>query len=442
MAQHGFTLIELMWAVFILLIIMGAVAAGLSSTLNLSRNNTNRVVAANIGSQAIDKIRQQASTSFNSLTINHSEQDVLVEGIKYTVKTDADWIPKDADSNPCDSTSDNPIAYVRFTTKVYWPEMNGVTPPTAATIVTPPVKTFASGKGNVGVKVIGASNQPQENMLVTLAGPGGTPTYSKTTSSAGCAFFAQVTPLATDQYTVTLNEPGYVDPDGNQLVSKAATVIAGETADPLGFKYDLAASLTVTLEGSPSGGPTAALPTSPLALTLRNSELTTIKKTFAAPATNAAAQTITGLFPFPGTPYTGWPGGCEDSDPEGQRPDESRYFDIGERVAGALLTPGGTADFTVPMQTIEFTVYEDDTDPANRRSGETILAEHVTTTGECPAPWTITLGQTDSSGQLLVALPYGNFTFKVQGRTPKTSWLTAVSTPPADAIPSLALVYD
>jgi hypothetical protein len=51
------------------------------------------------------------------------------------------------------------------------------------------------------------------------------------------------------------------------------------------------------------------------------------------------------------------------------------------------------------------------------------------------------LGRTDTSGKLVVAIPYGHFTFRVAGKSPQSgSWLAAVSTPPPDAIPAIALV--
>jgi hypothetical protein len=430
-----------MWAIFILAIVMGAVAVALSSTLNLSRNNANRSVAANLASEKIDEMRQLAAKSFTSLPVSYSSVVTPVDGVPYTVATDADWIPKGADTNPCDSESDNPIAYVRVTVNVSWANMNGVKPVTSSTIITPPVKTFSSGKGNVGVKVIGAQNQPQPNLTVTLTAPGGTPSYVKKTSSAGCAFFAYVDPLPSGAYTATMDEPGYVDPDGNQLVTKAATVLAGETADPLGFKYDRAASLDLTLKGVPVGGAPILLPTTPLPVTVGNSDLFSGTRTFAAPSTGAGAtRTITGLFPFTASMYTVWAGDCADSDPEGKQPDGSAYYVGGLRDPGVVLAAGGTASLDVNMQSIEFTVYKTAAVPGNEQPNSVIIADHDGVVGECPAATSLTLGTTDSAGKLTVAIPYGNFTFRVQGATPMTSWVNGISTPPADAVAPLSLV--
>lgn len=436
----GFSMIELMWAIFILAIVMGAVAVGLSSTLNLSRNNSNRSVAANLASEKIDEMRQLAAKSFTSLPISYSSVAVPVDGVPFTVATDADWIPKGAETNPCDSESDNPIAYVRVTVNVSWENMGGVTPVTSSTIITPPIKTFSSGKGNVGVKVIGAQNQPQEDLTVTLTAPGGTPTYTKKTSSAGCAFFAYVDPLTSGAYTATLNEPGYVDPDGNQLVTKAATVLAGETADPLGFKYDQAASLDLTLKGVPVGGAPIMIPTTSLPVTVGNSELFSGTRTFAAPPTASATRTISGLFPFKDSLYSIWAGDCVDSDPEGKQPDGSLYYLGGLRDPGVILTAGGSASLDVQMQSIEFTVYRLAALPGNEQANKVIVADHDAAVGECPAPGPLVLGTTDSTGKLRVAIPYGHFTFSVQGETPMTTWLDVISSPPADAVAPVELV--
>ena len=434
----GFTIVELMWAIFILLIIMGAVAAGLSSTLNLSRTNANRVVGVNIAAERIDELRQIAAQDFTQVPANTSLAATrLLDGVNYTVTTTSTWLPKTADTNPCDSVSDNDVAYLRVTASVTWPGMNGVVAPKVTTLLTPPVRQFDQSKGNFGVKITGAAGQPQNNILVTVTPPSGSPVLQLPTGPTGCAFFARLNPLPTgDTYTVALSTPGYVDAEGNATPTKSATVVAGITAPNVTFGYDQAGTLELTLTPGPtSAAPPVALPTSVLPVTVGSSVLFAGKKTF--PGVAGPIQTITGLYP---DSYTIWSGDCEDSDPLGEKPDNSPYYPAGTREAAIDVPPGGIGTGQIVLQSLEIQVREDDGDPVDER---TVFAEHLDPTGECPSPpWTLNLGKTDISGNLRVGIPYGNWQFVVDGESPKTSWPVRLATPPADTVPIVPVVVN
>ena len=72
----GFSMVELMMALFVLAVMMSAVAAALATAMRTSRGNTNRIVGANLASEQLDGIREQRVLgSFVSLAWNSVRWD-------------------------------------------------------------------------------------------------------------------------------------------------------------------------------------------------------------------------------------------------------------------------------------------------------------------------------------------------------------------------------
>ncbi len=62
--EAGFTMVEMVIAIFIFAMVITGVGVGMSSALNLTRQNRNRSIAANLAAQQMDTIR---STDFDTL---------------------------------------------------------------------------------------------------------------------------------------------------------------------------------------------------------------------------------------------------------------------------------------------------------------------------------------------------------------------------------------
>ena len=56
--QGGFTMVEVVMSIFIFGIVITGVIAGMSSALNLTRQDRNRSIAANLASQEMDTVRK------------------------------------------------------------------------------------------------------------------------------------------------------------------------------------------------------------------------------------------------------------------------------------------------------------------------------------------------------------------------------------------------
>jgi prepilin-type N-terminal cleavage/methylation domain-containing protein len=420
--EGGFSLIELMAAIGIFSIVMTAVASTLSQSLRITRLNRQRSVAANLAAQEMDAVR---ATEFAELPLGQVVATQVVDDIPYTVTREAEWITQNATSNACEGVSGSALAYLRVNVFVSWQQMNGVDPVESQTVITPPTGAFDPTKGHIAVTVHDRDAGGQSGVKAIIDGPGGL--QQQFTTSEGCAFFPYLT---AGSYTVTLDSLGFVDGQGVTTPSQPATVNAG-TITAVGFDYDEEATLSLTLQGSAAGPVPNAVP-----VTVGNTKLLPLG-TKTVPGTGSA-RTVGGLFPY-GDGYHVWAGECADADPEGLQADGITPFYPGATRDPALsVTPGGTTAGTVTLPTADVIV----TGPNGITpvAGATVVARHPADNG-CAGGEQYTLGVTDATGTVPASLPYGDWEFTVNGRTPAGgTWPTKVLAPPAQPVPEVVAV--
>lgn len=428
--EEGFGLLEVMLASVILMIVLSAVGLSLASSLNLSRTNKNRTVAANLAGDQIDSIRTDVAQDFTLLTIGSTALPPrTVGGATYTMTQDAEWITSSSSSDPCATPPPSPsnpttgLAYVRVTVNVRWPNMGGVKPVTSQTLITPPVSAFQANTGHIPVQVFGDGGTPRSGVTINVVAPSGT-TYTQDTTTEGCAFFAFLPLLPGGQsYTVTADEPGWVDHDGSPNPSTSANVSVGATAPPLQFEYDRSGSLNLTLTGVDSAGtadPLVPLPVSQLPIVLGQTGLTGLRKAFPEGGPN---QVLPDLFPF-GDGYTAWAGECEDADPSAYPPET--------RDSAHLVPPAGVGVGMVRMPTVRIHVEDMQGGNAGPEVGKTVRAVHAAD-ARCAGGDDIALGVTDANGDVLVAMPFGQWTLTVDTESAFSgTWPVVTVTPPYD----------
>lgn len=419
-SQAGFTIVELMIAVGVMAIIMSAVALSLGTSLKETRANKNRTVAANLAGEEMDKVRVQAQTKFTDLPIGeYFPPDRIVDGVPFKITRDSQWVSATSTTNACDSPPSGPnqLAFIRVTVRVSWSNMRGVEPIQSQTILSPPIKTFDNNTGNIPVKVTGLNGVPLAGIDVKLTAPDLSVKVQQTTAE-GCVFFAYVPGLPTGQvYQISLNEPNYVDFQGNPNPTATSGVTVGITSGSVAFTYERASTLLLDLHTSPIGAPA---PSGSFPLTLANTTLSGQKKV--VPGTGDP-RTITNLYPF-SVGYTAWAGDCSDANPD--------FYDasgFGANPDGPFIAPpGSTATGLVHMPTLHADVYRGSglTPVANA----TILAVHRVSSG-CTNATQIVLGTTNVLGHLDVLVPFGDWEFRVQGvSTPFSPWPGGLITPP------------
>src|SRR5262249_61986364 len=165
--------------IVLLSIMMLGIAATVSSGLNLSRNDRNRSVAANLASQEMDTVRESTFTTLVARTTTQT-----VDNQVFTIRRDLTWVSKSATSGPCDASGGTPQV-LRVEITVTWPAMHGANPVQTDTVMSPPVGSYDPNTGHIAVKVLDRDATPQENALVTLTGP---KNASLPTNEQGCAF--------------------------------------------------------------------------------------------------------------------------------------------------------------------------------------------------------------------------------------------------------------
>ena len=335
--EAGFSMVEMVMGIFIFAMVIGGVVVGMSSALNVTRQNRNRSIAANLAAQEMDTAR---STEFTDLPLGVITTTQSVDGVPYTIERETEWVYPNATSGPCQAPSGSTLAYLSIVVRVSWKrharrsardDIHGRSPrPSERTI---PLT------GHIGVMVRDAAAVPQENTSVSISGPG--VTESQTTSADGCAFFA-FEPIGA--YTVTLSRAGYVSDQLLTGPTQSATVGAGSTVS-LQFQYDQAATMNLTLAGSAGG----AIPNG-IGVTLWNTHLLPGGKKSFTNAGASASQTLPGLFPYVDG-YEMFAGSCLAADPEGMNGAVAIYPGA-SRPAATSVTPGGTSSAAVPLRTL------------------------------------------------------------------------------------------
>lgn len=133
----------------------------------------------------------------------------------------------------------------------------------------------------------------------------------------------------------------------------------------------------------------------------------------------------TGLFPYQ-SGYQVWGGRCADADPEGVNSATGQpYYPGAQREPAVPTNPNETTVTSSVLKSVNVTV---------RNASNAVVpnamvrAVHADDAG-CPSGVTLTLGYTDATGLIKVALPYGSWQMQVEGRTPVTAWPTPLLSP-------------
>jgi prepilin-type N-terminal cleavage/methylation domain-containing protein len=413
----GLGLVEVLVAITVFAIIATAVAIGLQSALNATRQDRLRVQAAHLAARELDLARHEFTTSATgvadlsssgSVTNPHpltpgtatggTPAPLTVDGVPFTLTRFVQWVPVGTAQSQCDGGSAVGFPVLSLNVKVTWPDMRGVKPVESNTLLTPPKRVVSGTSSYIAVKVVGAAGTGQAGVPVQLSGAG--TSMSAVTADDGCAVF-QVTPSYYPQsYDLTAAKAGWVDYYGNPTGVRTTTVTAaGTLVRPAPISYDQQATLVATMALDPSDAAAGyQLPTALPPYSLYNSGLVTDNGFTRQIASSGATTTMTGLWPFV-SGYESWPGWC-DSAGSGHPP-------------ATVVQPGSTTTVVHRMVPLSVTVARAATGPAP--SGVQVVATPVDPTGCSAAENPLQLGATDNHGVLLTSLPAGSWQISVVG---------------------------
>jgi prepilin-type N-terminal cleavage/methylation domain-containing protein len=418
--DSGFSLIEVVVAMVVLLVFAGALSVTLLDGLSVSKVSRQRVAASNLAARELEIVRNTFSSGdAGALAIAGTSSVTngnplgapgvsFVDGTGYTIQRDVQWLPTGTGVSACDGGAlvNSPSLQVFVT--VTWPNMRTARPVRAETVMTPlkgQMDTLSTAF--IAMKVQNADGTAAESVTATAVGPGGT--FVHTTDASGCAVF-QVGTAGT--YNVTLNMGGWVDQTGTQLSVKTPIVVAAGTMATKTMTYDLAAAMNVTLATDLGYALPSTLPA------INYIKLDALASAVRQTVNTASTTTLVSSL-WPKTDgYAAWPGGCPDSDPA------TAPTSGGSRGAPLIIPAGGLGAVTAHLAAIDLTVQTSVVTGSKPLPNVVVTATNASTgASACSSPdKTLTLGTTNAAGKLKTSLPYGNWTLN-------TNWNLNLVTP-------------
>jgi Tfp pilus assembly protein PilV len=404
-SDAGFTIIEVVVASTLLVVSFLAAALLFESTTRISGDTRMRVIAAQIASSAIEKVRGPAAdpARFTSSIIpGTTVTSQTVNGLKFTLTQEMQWVAQSSTTSACDSGGVGSNGILQVTESVTWTGAGATAPVESVTTLAPPAGAYSAATGSIAAKVLDATGLPQENVQVSISGAS---SQAQSTTSEGCAFFAYLTPGA---YTVKVTAGTGVGDQQDLVPSKNTSVTVGQTAS-LAFNYDTAARITITgWSGS------VATPATNIPIGIGNSSLSPYRMYSYAAGTTA----LTPLFPQP-SGYTVFAGNCTDNNPVGLDTTNNVFYN-NPGTTPVSVTPGGTTLATVPLYDLPVKVVNTSgvvqpnavvtaTETTGYASPYTSVCTNGGASGTAP---TLGMVTTDAAGTSTTAMPLGHWSIK------------------------------
>lgn len=395
-SESGFTLVELVIAMFLLAVVMSACLYSIMQGLTLSRDTQSRVVASNLITGVLEKLRTQSLTTagFNSISVtSNSLPSQTLNGVTYKFVETNEWVNRGVSSSVCNSGT-NASLILRSTVTAGWGGSGQSV--SESTLIAPPNGVMSSSNGALPVQVDSSTEAGFAGASVTATATTGNPPTTQTivTGSDGCAFFAQLPP---GTYNLSISSAGGVDSQEQPTYTATAAVSAGqETTGFLGagaVNYDLGGYISWTYNPTT---PAAALGM-PISVASSSQGLTDHLYSY------ANTSTLNPVYP---ANYTSvFAGGCTDADPGGLDVNNNPFYPSATENP-LTVAPGGTATTTVPLYNLKIEMVDSANHPITNASSPgstppTAVAGATSTPGggACPngAP-TYTLSPVSNDG--------------------------------------------
>ncbi|GAA4160398.1 hypothetical protein GCM10022286_16350 [Gryllotalpicola daejeonensis] len=258
-ATDGFTLIEVVVAMFVFMIVSLGILSSVMLTKAVSADAQARQTASNLATAALNVAR----TTKNLNDLSSSTTTRTLAGRTYTVKTTVKWAPSTTGVTTQCSTGTGAVLGKSVEVAVSWKGASAVSKKVdVTTLVASTSAVTQVGNGSIMVQVTNAQGLPFSAGVALAIAPvpsTGAQTPDSSTIPAqvdaqGCAFIPNLVP---GSYTITIgtvyNGMGFPDVDSSGNAQSSRTVgVTANTTQPATFTYDQSTPVTATL------GPTGA----------------------------------------------------------------------------------------------------------------------------------------------------------------------------------------
>lgn len=320
--DDGFSLLEVIISLALFMIMSASMGLALTQVLSTSRSNESRVIAANLVARKIETFRGMDAQSI--ALGDHAQETVMVEGKPYRLDVNTQLDTVGGSGSAC-SGSSGAASFKHVHVTGSWERMDGVDPVRSDTTLALPITGATPTAGVLTIPVEDAAGNPVPNMQVTVSAPS-RPNVTASTQADGCAVFNGLP--ASSSYTASVNQTGWVDPEGNELSQKTPIeVVAGNVNKAAGFVYDKAAGLRLNVNRAAGAGTEYTFP-SGLGVTLANSASTFGVVPYGVcgtqPCVTAPGPDVresNQLFPYDDG-YRAWIGQCSTAEPSVSDPIE------------------------------------------------------------------------------------------------------------------------
>jgi len=285
----GFSLIEVVVALFVFTIVATGTAYALLTVIQLNRDSRVRHIAANLAAEEIDLAHDAADI----LTLGDLARDRVLGTDTFHITRTTEWVASTGTDDACGARS-GALTYKRVNVEVSWNGMRrGSTPVRADSIVTPTSHLNTADTSTILVSVIGASGTGTSGVGVEATLVGGTAVRaSAVTNADGCAVLRGVAP---GSYNVTATRSGYISADQNTAPVVNVTLAAGSSGGAA-FQLDHAREVRVDYAtNQPSG--TVYFPRNLVTSRITAADVVSYAESSGTGTRTSRTSTLT-LFPF------------------------------------------------------------------------------------------------------------------------------------------------
>jgi Tfp pilus assembly protein PilV len=216
--EGGFSLVEVLVSAVIVVSLGAVIAIALVTGAYTTSDQRHHSQAGQIAQEDQDRLKGLSSAQLNNID-TPQQRTVVLDGTTYTVSSTATFLSSTGGAS-CGSTGAGAAAYYQVVSTVNWAS-NHRTPVVSESLITPPAG------GTLLTQVKDQTGAPLSGVGVSASGPD---SASDTTGVNGCTVFAALDP---GDYTLTLTDPGYVEPDTTPSpIAISATVTGTGTSTP------------------------------------------------------------------------------------------------------------------------------------------------------------------------------------------------------------------